>query len=60
MKQSNDSILMSEAKKDIRKFGYSCVYQNLSAAEANNVISFLKLEFPDVRLDKKTYIIYQY
>lgn len=59
MKQSNNSILMDIARNDLRKFGYSAAYNTLSAKEANNVINNLRREFPSVRLDNKTFIIYE-
>lgn len=59
MKQVNDSRLMSIAKDDLRKYGYSAAYNTLSAQEANNVINSLKNEFPNVRLDRKNFIIYE-
>lgn len=59
MKQVNNSILMSNAIFDLKKYGYSDVYASLSAKEANNVISSLKREFPNVKLDQKTFIIYE-
>ena len=59
MKQSNNSILMSDVRNDLRKFGYSAAYNTLSVKEANNVINDLRIEFPNARLDKKTFIIYE-
>ena len=59
MKQSNDSTLMGAARNDLRKYGYSAAYNTLSVKEANNVINNLRREFPNARLDKKTFIIYE-
>jgi len=59
MKQSNDSMLMHNAKSDLKKYGYSDVYNTLSKKEADNVIENLKKEFPNVFINYTTCIIYE-